>query len=116
MTATRPRPTLLTVSDAAAEKARALLARAEDGATALRIGVRKGGCSGFEYKIEYATEAAPGEEVVEDKGVTLLIEPTATMFLLGCEMDWKDDKFSSGFDFKNPNETGRCGCGESIAF
>jgi len=80
----------------------------------LRVGVKARGCSGMSYFVEYASEKKLFEEVVEDKGVTILIDPAATMFLIGSEMDYAEDKFQSGFTFKNPNEKARCGCGESF--
>ena len=110
----RERPPVMTLSDAAAERVKALMATREKDAVGIRIGVRKGGCSGMAYTMEFATEKKPLEEVVEQKGVKVLIEPTAMMFLLGTEMDYREDKLTSGFTFRNPNEKGRCGCGESF--
>ena len=104
----------LTITDAAAERVKALLARRSTPAAGIRIGVRSRGCSGLTYTLEYADEKGKWDEVVEDKGVTILIDPKATMFILGTEMDWVDDKLQSGFSFRNPNEKGRCGCGESF--
>jgi iron-sulfur cluster assembly protein len=104
----------LTLTDAAAERVKALLARRGKPALGIRIGVRSRGCSGLTYTLEYADEKGKWDEVVEDKGVTLLIDPKATMFILGTEMDWVDDKLQAGFAFRNPNEKGRCGCGESF--
>jgi iron-sulfur cluster assembly protein len=104
----------LTITDAAAERVKALLARRSTPAAGIRIGVRSRGCSGLTYTLEYADEKGKWDEVVEDKGVTILIDPKATMFILGTEMDWIDDKLQSGFSFRNPNEKGRCGCGESF--
>ena len=80
----------------------------------LRIGVKKGGCAGMEYTMEYAAERGPHDEVIEDKGVTILIDPTAIMFLLGTEMDYQVSQLRSGFVFNNPNQTSACGCGESV--
>jgi iron-sulfur cluster assembly protein len=104
----------LTLTDAAAERVKALLAKRGKPAVGIRIGVRARGCSGLTYTLEYADEKGKWDEVVEDKGVTILIDPKATMFILGTEMDWVEDKLQSGFSFRNPNEKGRCGCGESF--
>jgi iron-sulfur cluster assembly accessory protein len=105
---------VLKLTDAAAERVKALIARSEEPVLGLRVGVKKGGCSGLMYEVEYAKERKKFEEVVEDKGVRVFIEPTAVMFLLGAEMDYREDKFASGFTFTNPNEKDRCGCGESF--
>jgi len=112
---TRTPPKVITLTDAAAERIRALMAAAGANATGLRIGVKKGGCAGMEYTMEYAAEPDPRDELVEDKGVRILIEPTAVLFLLGTEMDYKTDRMTSGFVFNNPNQTSACGCGESVA-
>jgi len=112
---TRTPPKVITLTDAAAERIRALMAAAAGNATGLRIGVKKGGCAGMEYTMEYAAETDPRDELVEDKGVRILIEPTAVLFLLGTEMDYKTDRMTSGFVFNNPNQTSACGCGESVA-
>jgi iron-sulfur cluster assembly protein len=109
-----PRMPALSVTDAAAERVRELLAQRDKPSIGIRVGVRSRGCSGLSYTIEYADEKGRFDEVVEDKGVTVLIDPKATMFLLGSEMDFVDDKLQSGFTFRNPNEKGRCGCGESF--
>ena len=111
----RPLPKAMTLTDAAAERVKALMAKGEGEAIlGLRIGVKSRGCSGLSYFVEYAREQKKFEEVVEDKGVKIFIDPAATMFLIGSEMDYVEDKFSTGFVFKNPNEKGRCGCGESF--
>ena len=110
----RPRPKVVTLTDAAAERVKAIMARSETPVAGLRVGVKKGGCAGMEYTMEYAAEVRPVDEVVEDKGVRILIEPSAILFLLGTEMDYKTDKLTSGFVFKNPNQTSACGCGESV--
>jgi iron-sulfur cluster assembly protein len=102
------------ITDAAAERVKALLAKRGKPAAGIRIGVRARGCSGLTYTLEYADEKGKWDEVVEDKGVTILIDPKATMFILGTEMDWVEDRLQSGFSFRNPNEKGRCGCGESF--
>ena len=105
--------TVITLTDAAAARVRHLLAQRE-GATGLRIGVKSKGCSGLSYSVEYADTKRPQDEMVEDKGVTVFIDPKATLFILGSEMDYVEDKLQSGFVFRNPNEKGRCGCGESF--
>jgi len=104
----------MTVTEAAAERVKALLAKRGKPSVGVRIGVRSAGCSGLSYTLEYADERGDHDEVVEDHGVTLLIDPKASMFLLGTEMDYVEDKLQSGFVFNNPNEKGRCGCGESF--
>lgn len=110
----RPRPKVVTLTDAAAERVKAIIAHSEAPVAGLRVGVKKGGCAGMEYTMEYAAEVRPLDEIVEDKGVRILIEPSAILFLLGTEMDWKADKLTSGFVFNNPNQTSACGCGESV--
>jgi iron-sulfur cluster assembly protein len=109
----RMMPKVVTLTDAAAARVRAIL-EAHPEALGLRIGVRKGGCAGMEYTMAVATEKAPHDEVVEDQGAVLLIEPTAIMYLLGTEMDFKSDKLASQFVFNNPNQKSACGCGESV--
>jgi iron-sulfur cluster assembly protein len=104
----------MTVTDAAAEHIKALLSKRGKPSIGVRIGVRSRGCSGLSYTLEYADEKGKFDEVVQDKGVTILIDPKATMFILGTEMDFVEDKLQSGFTFRNPNEKGRCGCGESF--
>ncbi len=108
------RPPVVTLTDAAAERVKTLIAKSQDPVQALRIGVKTRGCSGMSYSVEYADEPKRFEEVVEQKGVRLFIDPTAVMFILGSEVDYKEDRFTSGFTFVNPNEKGRCGCGESF--
>jgi iron-sulfur cluster assembly protein len=110
----RARPKVVTLTDAAAERVKAIVARAETPVAGLRVGVKKGGCAGMEYTMEYASEIRPIDEVVEDKGVRILIEPSAILFLLGTEMDYRSDTLTSGFVFNNPNQTSACGCGESV--
>jgi iron-sulfur cluster assembly protein len=104
----------VTLTDAAAARVKAIMAGSEAPVAGLRVGVKKGGCAGMEYTMEYAAEAGPMDEVVEEKGVRLLIDPSAILFLLGTEMDYRSDKLSSGFVFNNPNQTSACGCGESV--
>lgn len=104
----------MTVTEAAAERIQALLAKRGKPSVGIRVGVRARGCSGMTYTLEYADEKGKFDEVVEDKGVTVLIDPKATMFIIGTEMDFVEDKLQSGFTFRNPNEKARCGCGESF--
>lgn len=102
------------ISDVAAERIKHLMAERGKPSAGVKVGVRTRGCSGLSYTIEYADEVGPYDEVVEDKGVKVLIDPKAIMFLLGTKMDFVEEKFKSGFAFTNPNEKGRCGCGESF--
>ncbi len=105
---------IIKLSDNAAERIKHIMSKAKDFAIGVRVGVKSGGCAGMSYVMEYAKEIKPNEEVIEDKGVKVLIDPKAIIYLLGTEMDYKQEKFSSQFVFKNPNETERCGCGESF--
>ena len=105
---------IIRLSDNAANRIKEIMSKAENKAIGVRIGVQSGGCAGMSYVMEYAKESRPNEEIIEDKGVKVLIDPSAIMYLLGTEMDYKKEKFSSQFVFKNPNETERCGCGESF--
>jgi iron-sulfur cluster assembly protein len=105
---------IIKLSDNAANRIKEIMSNAENKAIGVRIGVQSGGCAGMSYVMEYAKEARDNEEIIEDKGVKVLIDPSAIMYLLGTEMDYKKEKFSSQFVFKNPNETERCGCGESF--
>ena len=105
---------ILTLTDAAAKQARKLMDKAESPAIGLRVGIKTAGCSGLQYQVEFASEQKQFEDKIEDKGVTIFIDPAAVMFIVGSEMDWSEDKFASSFTFKNPNETARCGCGESF--
>ena len=114
MATARPRPQVMRLTDAAADRIKAIIAKADKPIAGVRVGVKNGGCAGMSYTMEYAAEAAKFDEVVEDKGVKLLIDPKAVLFLLGTEMDFKVDKLSSTFVFNNPNQTGACGCGESV--
>jgi iron-sulfur cluster assembly protein len=104
----------MTITDAAAERVRAMIAGRGRPAEGVRLGVRTGGCSGLSYSLEFADETSEFDEVVEEKGVTLYIDPKALMFLVGTEMDYVDSGLADGFVFKNPNEKARCGCGESF--
>jgi iron-sulfur cluster assembly protein len=110
----RPRPKVVTLTDAAAARVKEIMDRADKPYAGLRVGVKNGGCAGSEYIFEYAAERGPLDEVVEDKGVTILIEPKAVLFLIGTEVDYEITKLSSKFVFHNPNETDACGCGESV--
>ena len=110
----RPAFKPVTLTDAAAARIRELIARADKPIVGLRIGISTKGCSGLSYDIQYAEEKGKFDELVEDKGVTVLIEPKAQMYIFGTEIDWVEDKLQSGFVFRNPNEKGRCGCGESF--
>ena len=105
---------LMSLTDAAAERVKHLMSNRSDPATGLRIGVRTGGCSGMAYSMDFTLDKEPLDEVVEDKGVKLFVDSKALMFLIGTEMDYVEDKLQSGFVFNNPNEKGRCGCGESF--
>ena len=115
MASPRPRPQVMRLTDAAAMRIKDILGKAETPIAGVRVGVKNGGCAGMSYTMEYAESAAAHDEVVEAKGVKLLIDPKAVLFLLGTEMDFKVDKLTSGFVFNNPNQTSACGCGESVA-
>jgi iron-sulfur cluster assembly protein len=114
MASSRPRPQVMRLTDAAAERIKAVMASADRPIAAVRVGVKNGGCAGMAYTMEYADRVGPLDEVVEDKGVRILIDPKAVLFLLGTEMDYKVDKLSAQFVFNNPNQTSACGCGESV--
>ena len=105
---------IIKLSDNAANRIKEIMSKADEKTIGVRIGVQSGGCAGMSYIMEYAKEPRPDEEIIEDKGVKVLIDPSAIIYLLGTEMDYKQEKFSSQFVFKNPNETERCGCGESF--
>ena len=105
---------IIKLSDKAVSRIKEIMSQAQNSTIGVRVGVKSGGCAGMSYVMEYAEEVKPNEEVIEDKGVKVLIDPKAIMYLLGTEMDYKKEKFSSHFVFKNPNETERCGCGESF--
>ncbi len=110
----RPRPQAIQLTEAAAQRVQALLDKRGKPSVGIRIGVRSKGCSGLSYTLEYADKKEPMDELVEQHGVTVLIDPKATLFILGTEMDYVEEKLQSGFVFRNPNEKGRCGCGESF--
>ena len=105
---------IITLSDNAAQRIKEIMSNSKDSSIGVRIGVKSGGCAGMSYMMEYTKEVKPNDEVIEDKGVKLFVDPGAIMYLLGTEMDYKKEQFSSSFIFKNPNETERCGCGESF--
>ena len=112
--ATRPRPQIMRLTDAAAQRVRDIVAKADKPVIGLRVGVKNGGCAGMEYTMEWAEDQKPFDEVVEDKGVKVLIDAKAMMFLLGTEMDYQASALKSGFVFNNPNQVSACGCGESV--
>ena len=114
MATARPRPQAMRLSDAAANRIKELIAKMDRPVAGLRVGVKNGGCAGMEYTMEYVDQINPTDEVVEDKGVKLVIDPKAILFLIGTEMDWKAEKLSAQFVFNNPNQTSACGCGESV--
>jgi iron-sulfur cluster assembly protein len=115
MSAPRPRPKVMTLTDAASVRLSEILARSERPLAGLRVGVKNGGCAGMEYTMEWAEEKRPFDEVIEDKGVKILIDAKAVLFLLGTEMDFEATPLKSGFVFRNPNQTSACGCGESVS-
>jgi iron-sulfur cluster assembly protein len=110
----RPRPKVMTLSPAAAERVKAIMAKSEKPLAGLRVGVKNGGCAGMEYTMEWAETPGKFDEVIEDRGVTILIDAKAVMFLLGTVMDYEQTPLKSGFVFNNPNQTSACGCGESV--
>ena len=112
--ARRPRPKVVTLTEAAAARVKEIMAKAAQPYVALRVGVKNGGCAGQEYVLEYADKVEPTDEVVEDKGVTIVIEPKAVLFLIGTVVDYDVTRLAAKFVFRNPNETDACGCGESV--
>jgi iron-sulfur cluster assembly protein len=114
MAEVRPKPAVLSVTDAAAVRIREIVARADKPVAGVRLGIRKGGCAGMTYTMDIAETVAKGDEVVDANGVRVLIDPAAVLFLFGTEMDFTVDKLSARFVFRNPNETSACGCGESV--
>jgi iron-sulfur cluster assembly protein len=109
------RPQVMRLTEAAAARIKDIMAKAERPIAGVRVGVRNGGCAGMAYTMEYAEQTNPLDEVIEDKGVRIMIDPKAVLFLLGTEMDYKTEKLSAQFVFNNPNQTSACGCGESVA-
>ena len=114
MATARPRPQVMRLTESAASRIKELMAKSDHPIAGLRVGVRNGGCAGMAYTMEYAQAANPTDEVVDDKGVRILIDPKAVLFLLGTEMDYKTDKMAAQFVFNNPNQKSACGCGESV--
>ena len=114
MAQVRPRPQVMRLTDAAATRIKDVMAKADHPVAGVRVGVKNGGCAGMEYTMEYAQQVGPTDEVVEDKGVKIFVDPKAVLFLLGTEMDYKREKLSAQFVFNNPNQTSACGCGESV--
>jgi iron-sulfur cluster assembly protein len=114
MATARPRPQVMRLTEAAALRIKDVMARADRPVAGVRVGVKNGGCAGMEYTMEYADSVKPSDEVVEDKGVKILVDPKAVLFLLGTEMDYRTEKLSAQFVFNNPNQTSACGCGESV--
>jgi iron-sulfur cluster assembly protein len=115
MAPTRSRFKVMTLTEAAAARVREIIDASEKPIAGVRVGVKNGGCAGMSYTMEFAEAVAPNDEIVEDKGVRVLIDPKAVLFLLGSSMDFQTDRLSAGFVFRNPNETSACGCGESVA-
>ena len=114
MATSRPRPQVMRLTEAAAARIKDIMAKAERPIVAVRVGVKNGGCAGMAYTMDYAEQIGPLDEVVEDKGVRILIDPKAVLFLLGTEMDYRVEKLAAQFVFNNPNQTSACGCGESV--
>ena len=105
---------IIKVSDNAADRIKEIMSKAEKNALGVRVSVKSGGCAGMSYVMEYSKEINPSDDVIQDKGIKVFVDSAAVMYLLGTEMDFKKDQFSSSFVFNNPNETERCGCGESF--
>ncbi|HEY7748943.1 MAG TPA: iron-sulfur cluster assembly accessory protein [Aestuariivirgaceae bacterium] len=114
MSKLRPSSKVITLTGSAADRVREIMARSDRPVAGLRVGVKNGGCAGMEYTMEWADRQEELDEVVEDKGVKIFIDPKAVLFLLGTEMDYRVDRLKSGFVFNNPNQTSACGCGESV--
>ena len=110
----RERPKVIRLTDAAATRIRDIMDKSDGRYIGVRVGVKNAGCAGMSYTMDYAESATPLDEVVEDKGVRILIDPKAVMFLIGTEMDFKREKLGARFIFTNPNQTEACGCGESV--
>ena len=105
---------IISLSENAAKRIKEIMSGAEKNFLGVRVGVKSGGCAGMSYIMEYVKEINPNDEIIEDKGVKVFIDSAAVMYLLGTEMEYKKDNFSTSFTFNNPNETERCGCGESF--
>ncbi|MFT4278364.1 MAG: Fe-S cluster assembly scaffold SufA [Rhodopseudomonas sp.] len=114
MATARPRPQVMRLTDAAAIRVKELMGRADSEILGLRVGIKNGGCAGQSYTVEYAHDIKPNDEVIEDKGVKIMVDPKAVLFLLGTEMDYKADRMQAQFVFNNPNQISACGCGESV--
>ena len=110
----RPKRQIMRLSNAAAERLREIMNESDRPVAGLRVGLEKGGCAGMEYTMEYAEAAGPHDEIIEEKGVRVFVDPKAVLYLLGTEMDYQTDKFTAGFVFNNPNQTAACGCGHSV--
>src|SRR2546422_7347367 len=110
----RPRPQVIRLTETAADRIKYVMANAARPVVGVRVGVKNGGCAGMAYTMEYAETVSPADEVVEEKGVRVLIDPKAILFLIGTELDYKTEKLSAQFVFNNPNQTSACGCGESV--
>ncbi len=115
MATARPRPQVMRLTEAAADRIKELMSKSDHPIAGLRVGVKNGGCAGMAYTMEYAQTANPFDEVVEDKGVKIFIDPKAILFLIGTEMDFVREKLGARFVFNNPNQTAACGCGESVS-
>ena len=113
--AARPRPQVMSITDAAAARVREIIANSDKPLLGVCVGVKNAGCAGMSYTMEFAEEIGKYDEVVEDKGVKIVVDPKAIMFLLGTQMDFRTEKLSATFVFNNPNQTSACGCGESVA-
>ena len=111
----RERPKVLRLTDAAADQIKSVMSRADRPVVGLRVGLKNAGCAGMSYTLDFADKQNPLDEVVEDKGARVLVDPKAILFLIGTEMDFVKDKMQSRFVFNNPNQTDACGCGESVA-
>jgi iron-sulfur cluster assembly protein len=111
----RARPKILTLTTKAAERVRSLITRSDGAVAGLRVGVKNGGCAGMEYTLDYAADIGPHDEIINDNGAVILVDPKAILFLLGTQIDYEETALRSGFVFNNPNVTDACGCGESVA-
>ena len=105
---------IMSITDTAADRVKEIIAGAEKNVVGLRVGIENAGCAGVAYTVDYVEDPAQGDDLVHDKGVMIYVDPKATLFLLGTQMDFETSKLSSGFTFTNPNQVGACGCGESV--